>query len=338
MTEPAPPYSKKNLWYEAYVGFRPYKPSFLPENYPNLAGKAAIVTGSNTGVGFQVVKLLYEKNCDVIAVVRTDSKGKDAREKILKDVSGSTGSITVVGGCDFLDLATVKPASEGIKSALGNKPLNIIIHNAGLMSPVSTGTSKQGYEAMFSVNVLGPQLLQHFIDPLFLKKDDTLKRIVWVSSFAHYLGFDQYGINWENPTFEGVAISERPNSMTLYGQSKAANIFQAKAWATRHEAVVADIGCVSVSCYPGNLNTDLQRDWNWIGRKIVSYFLFDSIYGAYTELYAALSPVLTTKDHGAYVVPFGEVHDPRADVKVGLTNGSDLKLWDWNENKISDFF
>lgn len=338
MTEPAPPYSKLSVYSGLWYGLWPHKPSFLPDQYPDLTDKTAIVTGANAGIGYEVVKLLYQKNCNVIAVVRTESKGVEARKNILQEISGSKGTIEVVSGCDFLDLSTVKPVGEKIDILLKGKPLNLIVHNAGLMAPDSKGTSKQGYEAMFSVNVLGPQLLQHFLDPLFLKEDDTLKRIVWVSSGAHLYGFKEYGINWDNPTFEGVPISERPHHTVLYGQSKAANILQAKAWATKHEEFVKKTGCVSVSCFPGVLNTSLTRDWGFVTNKVLGWITYGGIYGAYSELYSVLSPDLTLKDEGAYIIPFGEVGEPRADIKVGLTNGSDLKLWDLVEGINAPFF
>lgn len=337
MTEPAPAYSKLNWLYEMYYGFRPNEPTFLPQDYPDLTGKTAIVTGSNTGIGAFVVQLLYEKNCDVISVVRSEEKGLAAKEKTLKKVPESQGSITVVSGCDFLDLNNIKPVAQKIKEILKDRSLNIIIHNAGLMSPVNTGTSAQGYEAMFSTNVMGPQLLQHFLDPLFLKKDDSLKRIVWVSSCGHLLGFKEYGINWENPTFEGVPISQRPQNMTLYGQTKAANVLQSHAWAVKNSKLVEEIGAVSVAVYPGNLSTELQRDWKIFG-WIFPYILRGGIYGAYSELYGALSPDLTTKDQGAYVVPYGEVHKPREDIQAAFVNGSDVKLYDIVEDLISKYF
>lgn len=337
MTEPAPAFSKINWLYEMYYGFRPNQPKFLPQDYPDLTGKTAIVTGSNTGIGAFVVELLYEKNCNVISVVRNEKKGLAAKEKALKKVPKSDGSITVVGGCDFLDLNNVKPAAQKIRDILQSKPLNIIIHNAGLMSPVNIGTSAQGYEAMFSTNVMGPQLLQHFLDPLFLKKDDPLKRIVWVSSCGHLLGFKEYGINWENPTFKGVPISQRPRNMTLYGQTKAANLLQSHAWALKNKKAVDEVGAVSVAVFPGNLSTDLTRDWKLLG-WVLPYVLAGGLYGAYSELYGALSPDLTVEDQGAYVVPYGEVHKPREDIQAAFVNGSDVKLYDMVENLISMYF
>lgn len=336
---PAPAYSRLYAYKELLYGFHAAQVTYTPDKYPDLTGKTALVTGCNTGIGKETVKLLYQKNCNVIGVVRTESKGQQAFKDIKAEIGETKGSLELVSGCDFMDLTTIKAAGQRVAEVLGNKPLNIIIHNAGLMSPVKTGTSKQLLEAMFQTNVMGPQLLQHFLDDLFLKEDDTsLKRIVWVSSCAHLGGPNEYGIFWENPTFDGVPIDQRPNPMYLYGQSKAANIYQAKAWATRHKEAVDKIGCVSVSCYPGNLRTELQRDWFAWARKLTSYLLYPSVYGAYTELYSALSPEFTTKDQGTYICPFDQVHEPRGDVKEGLANGTDLILWDWIEKEIQEYF
>lgn len=321
-----------------WQGMWPRKPTFLPEQYPDLTGISAVVTGANTGIGYEVVRLLYEKNCHVIAVVRAEEKGIAARDKILSEVTGSSGSVDVVSGCDFLDLSTVKPAGDRIKELLRGKPLGVIIHNAGLMAPNSEGTSKQGYEAMFSVNVLGPQLLQHFLDPLFLQKDTALKRIVWVSSGAHLYGFKEYGINWENPTFKDVPIGKRPHYQALYGQSKAANVLQANAWAAKNQKTVDATGCVSVSCFPGILHTELVRNWGFLTNKLMPLFTYGATHGAYSELYSALSPDLTTKDQGAYIVPFGEIGQPRADLQAGMANGSDVRLWETVESIIKPFF
>lgn len=70
-------------------------------------------------------------------------------------------------GCDFCDLTLIKGAAQEIKEIVNDRPINVIIHNAGLKSSNSTLTSKQGYESMLQTNVVGPQLLQHFLDPLF---------------------------------------------------------------------------------------------------------------------------------------------------------------------------
>lgn len=337
-TEPAPSYSKLRLLYEVYYGFRPSKPVFTPDDYPDLTNKIAIVTGSNTGIGLETVKQLYSKNCNVLMVVRTESKGVAAKDAILKEYPESKGSLIVIGGCDFCDLNLIKGAAQEIKEHVKDRPINIIIHNAGLMASYNNLTSEQGYELMFQTNVLGPQLLQHFLDPLFLKGDSPLKRIVWVSSGAHLLGPKEYGIFWNNPTFKDVPLKERPAAAVLYGQSKAGNIMQASAWAIKNKKLVDEIGCISTSCYPGNLNTDLQRDWNWLQKAIFGRLMWDGKYGAYSELYCALYPHLDSRDQGAYVCPFGEIHDPREDLKAALKNGTDLVFWDYVEELIQQYY
>lgn len=326
-------YALKEAWY----GFRPNSPKFLPDQYPNLLGKTAIITGISAGIGLEVASLLYAQDCHVIGLVRNLEKGECVRDKIIQANPNSKGRLTIIGKCDFCDLTTLKEVGDQVKKVVGNDTLNIIIHNAGLMSPYNHGTSTQGIEAMWSTNVMGPQLLQHFLDPLFLKEDDKLKRIVWVSSAAHFLSNSNYGIRWEDPGYVKCSIKQRDASSKLYGQSKAANIYQAKGWATVHKELVDKIGCISVSCYPGNLNTSLTRDWGGIQKMFLNLILSKPILGAYSELYGALSPDLTLKDQGAYIVPFGEVHDPREDVKAGLENEIYLKLWNLVEKDIEPF-
>ncbi|CCH59182.1 hypothetical protein TBLA_0B03410 [Henningerozyma blattae CBS 6284] len=328
MTEPTPSYSYCQVTKDILQGFRPVEAKFLPKDYPALSNKTAIVTGCNTGIGFGVMRLLYEKNRNVIGEVKRPNK------KVLQEFPLSKGSISIIGNCDFSDLENIPKVALEIKNALSGRPINLIIHNAGLMSSSNNGTSKQGYKAMFQTNVMGPQLLQYFLDPLFLKQDDDLKRIGWVSSGAHLLRFPEYGINWEDPGFTKVLVTKRPSANKLYGQSKASNILQAKAYATKNREIFDKMGCISVSVYPGNLKTYLQRYWGWLRRKTIGELFFDGKYGAYTELYAALSPELTVKDQGSYVVPFGAVAPPRSDVAKGLLNGTDLKFWDMVDNMI----
>ncbi|CAL9731913.1 hypothetical protein MOUN0_M08460 [Monosporozyma unispora] len=106
--------------------------------------KTAIVTGSNTGIGLETVKQLYNKNCNVIMVVRTGSKGNIALETVLKEFLTSNGDSTVVAGCDYTDLNLIKCAAENVIDAINDKPVSIIIHNAELMTSSKELTSAQG--------------------------------------------------------------------------------------------------------------------------------------------------------------------------------------------------
>ncbi|KAL6942366.1 hypothetical protein ACO0QE_003540 [Hanseniaspora vineae] len=331
---PAPRASIINFVVQFYQGFRPFAPHFLPNHYPDLTGKVAVVTGMNTGIGYHVTKLLLAQNCEVYGLVRTASKGEDAKERIFKEL-GTTekGSLTIVGGCELSDFEKVKEVGLKLQNdLLKDKTINIIIHNAGLMSSLKEPSNKkEGIELMFATNVMGPQLLQNYLDPLFLKKDSDLKRIVWVSSCAHQMAPSTYGINFEDPMFKDV--SKRPASHYLYGQSKACNILQANAWATKNKA--SEYGIVSVSCFPGILNTELTRDYPSVLQKVWAKIFYPPLYGAFTELYAALSPSI--KEQGLYVVPFGDIRPPRADIAEALKNGVDIKLWDFVQSQLKEY-
>lgn len=101
--EPAPASDWKRMWDEFLYGYFPNKPSFTPEYYHDLTVKIAIITGSNIGgIGIASVKLLYEKNCDVIMVVRHEAKGPTAREQTIKEIPNFKGNLSLVGGCDFV--------------------------------------------------------------------------------------------------------------------------------------------------------------------------------------------------------------------------------------------
>lgn len=273
--------------------------------------------------------------------MRTEEKGEQAKKNIIEANQDCKGTIDIIGGCDLLDLNKVATTGTNLVKLLEtpeSQPLNTVIHNAGLMSSRNDETSTQQYDAMFQTNVLGPQLLQHYIDPFLLKDDDqTLKRIVWVSSYGHFLCPSPYSIYWEDPTFKNVPAEKKPRNMELYGQSKACNIYQAQAWYDTQKKQAGQIGCVSVSCYPGNLNTDLTRSWNARLVSVMKWVLFDGVYDAYSEPFGALSPTLKPSDSGSYIVPFGEIHEAREDVKAGLTNGVAQQVWEYCESLISPF-
>lgn len=329
---PTPPrISKLQFAKHFYQGFRPTNDGKFTENdYPDLAGKLCIITGMNTGIGFNVVDILLSKHCNVIGVVRTESKGLDARDKLLAKNNETKGSLTIIGGCDLSDFTSVEATGVKLQAALQDKTVNLIIHNAGLMSNFNDKSNPDGIELMFATNVMGPQLLQAYIDPFFLKKDDNLKSIVWVSSCGHMVAPGSFGFNEKDPEY--LDVKSRPNAAILYGQSKACAILQAQAYGLKHK--IEQYGIKSVSVFPGILTTELARDYPKFVQRLWNVLFYDARYGALTELYASLYPELKTGD---YVVPFGSTETPRVDVNAALTNGVCLKLWDYVQFEVKAF-
>lgn len=327
--------SKLQFLKHAYRGFRPIvNKKFTVESYPDLTNKICIITGMNTGIGYEVVDILLSKNCTVYGIVRTESKGKAAKETLLAKNKDTKGSLSIIAGCDLSDFNSVKQTGLKIQELLKGKEVDFVIHNAGLMSNFNDRSNADGIELMFATNVMGPQLLQAYIDPLFLtkkKSENDLKRIIWLSSLAHMAGPSPYGFNQKDPKY--LDLKSRPHSSTLYGQSKASSILQAKAYGIRHQTD-EKYGIQSVSVFPGILTTELARDYPGFVQKFWNLAFYAPKFGAYSELYGCFYPDLKTGD---YVIPFGAVDTPRQDINSALENGVCLKFWDYVQEEIKDY-
>jgi retinol dehydrogenase-12 len=124
--------------------------------------------------------------------------------------------------------------------------------------------------------------------------------------------------------------------MTIYGQSKAINVYQANLWAREH----ANSGVVSLTLNPGHLKTELQRHFEGpqLMKSIVNLMLYPPKYGAYTELYAAISPDLTTANNGDYIIPWGYVGIARSDIVNGMKSDHADKVFDLLEAETAKVF
>ncbi|RLV91885.1 hypothetical protein JA1_003537 [Spathaspora sp. JA1] len=290
-------------WKQLFQGQFPSKPKFTEENYPDLSGKVVIVTGGNSGVGYETVKLLAGfTQAKIYIFSRNETKCLDAikriGEEIAKEYNVAKLNIHFIK-VDLSDLATIKPAIEEFYKR--ESRLDIIIHNAGVM-PSKYYKTVQGHELQLGTNAIGPHLLQRLLDPIFISTSKLNakgeSRIVWVSSSIHMYA-PQGGFYWEDLNYEHVK-SSRYYKLTLYGQSKAGNIIQARTWSRKHDAP----NVISSSICPGYLKTGLQRDCPSFESWVLSFVLHPPRFGAYTELFAALSGDVKDRSHSiAYGVP-----------------------------------
>jgi len=138
---------------------------------------------------------------------------------------------------------------------------------------------------------------------------------------------------------KGEPAIETQSIQTIYGVTKAANLFFASEFSTRNP----DSGIVSVCFNPGNLRTELQRHVPWWQDMLLSFMLFPAIFGAYTELWCGLSPDLTTKENGSYVGPWGRILPVKKDriesLKTKEEGGSEkAKMFvDWCEKECAKY-
>lgn len=317
--------------------FWPPKPAFVPAEYPDLADKVVIVTGGNTGVGYQTAKLMAGVcNAKVYILSRNEEKTKLAIENIRKEIQQEHSKDVNLRfiKLDLSDLTTIKQtANDFLKE---EDRLDIIIHNAGVMTPPMGSKTAQNYDLQWGTNVLGPFLLQKLLNPLFIetskKNPPNLSRVIWVSSTAHFSAPAKGGIYWDDVNFEDP--SKKYANGEIYGQSKAGIILNAIQWSKRY----SNGNIVSVSLCPGALKTDLQRHLPGFVRSILNLVMYDAIFGAYTEMFAAVSPEVTAENNNhRMIISFGRFGMIREDIEEGANGENGEKLWDYAEKEVSKY-
>lgn len=215
--------------------------NWTAEDIPDQTGKVAIVTGSNTGIGFDTARMLAANGAKVIMAVRTPDKGEEAAEKIREK---NVDADLLVSELDLADLASVKKFAEQFKSEFSS--LDLLINNAGVMIPPYTKT-KDGFELQFGTNHLGHfALTAHLLDVL---KDTQNARVVNVASLAHTRGeLDFDDLNWENRSY---------SPWKAYGDSKLANLYFTYELNRKFEG--HNYEAIAIAAHPGGTSTDLAR-------------------------------------------------------------------------------
>ncbi len=211
------------------------------EDIPDQRGRVVVITGADSGIGFEAAKVLAEKNAKVIAAVRNQNKGEKAVQQINNKVKDADVNLMLI---DLASLESVKKFAEEFKTKYDR--LDILINNAGVMVPPYSKT-EEGFELQFGVNHLGHFVLTALLFDLI--KSTPSSRIVNVSSNAHKMGninFDD--LNWEKRKY---------NASKAYGDSKLANLYFTYELRDRMEK--KDLQVKVTAAHPGWTATNLQR-------------------------------------------------------------------------------
>lgn len=247
-------------------------------NIPDLSGKVIIVTGGNSGLGYESVKAFAEKGAEVILASRSATRGEEARASLLKDVP--EGKIDVMT-LDMADLSSIKAFSQEFKKK--HDRLDVLMNNAGIMTTPYFRT-RDGFEGQMGTNHLGHfALTAHLMD---LLKRTKGARVVNVSSNAHKAG----KMDFDNLLFEeGKGYSP----MKAYGRSKLSNLlftYELQRWFDKN-----GIEAIALAAHPGFSETNLVR---YIDKKVV-YRIFKPLVslmaqsanmGALPQIRAAVDP------------------------------------------------
>jgi NAD(P)-dependent dehydrogenase (short-subunit alcohol dehydrogenase family) len=335
----------------------PPKPGFTEKDLPQLSGKVSIsafgfsikyclltqsqvyiITGANTGVGKELAQMLYSKNAKVYIVARSETKAQQAIEDIKKAEPTSSGELVFLR-LDLADLSTIKASAQEFLDK--ETKLHVLFNNAGVMKPEPGAKSAQGYELQLGVNNIGTFMFTKLLTPIMAAtaKSETpgTVRVVWVGSSGGEMPVTPRG----GVPMDNLDYHDDVGWFPKYCISKAGNYLHGAEYARRHTA--AD-GILSIALNPGNLDSDLWRTQPWAVAQFLKWFvLHESINGAYTELYAGLSPEVSIDRSGGWVVPWGRFMNPRADLleakRTKDEGGSGIarEFWEWNEEQIRPY-
>ena len=257
-------------------------------NIPHRNDGIAVVTGSTEGVGYEDAVALTAAGWNVIMLGRNSEKGAESISKIHRINPKAKISFEKL---DLADLSSIKAfANRMIEKGQG---INLLINNAGVMTPPKRLETKDGYELQFGTNYLGHFALTAQLFPLLRKTKDA--RVITVSSIAARDG----KIN-----FDDLQSESSYSPMIAYGQSKLADLMF--AFELQRQSDKYNWGIVSIAAHPGVSRTNLlitgAGRWSVMGmaRTLLPFMFQPPAQGALPTLYAATSPLAKG---GAYYGP-----------------------------------
>lgn len=163
------------MWTQTFPGSR----SFTESNIASQAGRVFIVTGGNSGVGFELVKILYNKNGTVYMASRSQEKALIAIKKIKSSCPSGSGQIRFLH-LDLTDLETIRDSVNAF--AKQESRLDVLWNNAGVSYVPSGSTTKQGIEQHIGTNCVAPFFSRSSCFPSFVPQLPMYQKLVFASS------------------------------------------------------------------------------------------------------------------------------------------------------------
>jgi NAD(P)-dependent dehydrogenase (short-subunit alcohol dehydrogenase family) len=235
---------------------------------PSLTGQVAVVTGANTGIGFETARALAVRDATVVLACRDVGKAEDAVVRL--EAERRLGRVHVVR-LDLASLRSVREAAAELREAFPR--IDLLVNNAGVTG--LRGTTGDGFEAQFGINHLG-----HFaLTGLLL--DRITSRVVTVSSIGHRFGRAR---DWDSPR-------------NAYARSKLANLLFTFALGRR----LAGSPAIAVAAHPGGASTEIFRTspgwFRGVNLAIARLFGRTPAMGALPTLRAATDPDASCGDY-----------------------------------------
>uniref|UniRef100_A0A7S3H494 Uncharacterized protein n=1 Tax=Spumella elongata TaxID=89044 RepID=A0A7S3H494_9STRA len=291
-----------------------------------LAGKTAIVTGGNSGIGLEATKALAYAGARVIMCCRSVKAGQAAIDSEITQ-PGNGGYVVdaqniVVKALELNSLASIKAFATDFLAT--ESRLDFLVLNAGIMALPNKEFTDDGFERQIGVNHFGHFYLTQLLKEKLLTTPNTAGRIVALSSSAHNMGKVL-------PSDLHYTKGRPYKGWEAYGQSKLANLLFAKGLADRLKGTPA----TAVAVHPGIIHTNL---WNAsLFNKVLGNFIASKTIpqGAATTVYACVCPGIgTDANRGAYLE---DCRLSQPTVADGVDADSSLRnaLWSATEEQLA---
>jgi NAD(P)-dependent dehydrogenase (short-subunit alcohol dehydrogenase family) len=243
---------------------------------PDQTGRTAVITGANTGIGYEAAAVLADRGAHVVLAVRSVDKGNEAAARI---TAASPHADVAVQQLDLTSLESIRAAAEQLKGA--HPRIDLLINNAGVMW-TPKGTTKDGFELQFGTNHLGHFALTGLLLDHLLPAEGS--RVVTISSQGHRIR--------STIDFDDLQAERGYDRVAAYGRSKLANLLFTYELQRRLAAKGAPT--IAVAAHPGGSRTELIRNspvWVRVPSSILGPLLFQGPdMGALPTLRAATDP------------------------------------------------
>jgi NAD(P)-dependent dehydrogenase (short-subunit alcohol dehydrogenase family) len=216
------------------------KAKWTSDDVPGQHGRLAVVTGANTGLGFETAQVLAARGASVVLAVRDTEKGKRAAARI---AGAAPGANVMVQPLDLASLDSVRAAAGELRAR--HPRIDLLVNNAGVMLTPKQAT-RDGFELQFGTNHLGPFALTGLLLEQMLAVPGS--RVVTVSSLAHRIG--------ARINFDDLQGERSYSRVAAYGQSKLANLMFTYELQRRLSGAGTTI---AVAAHPGFAGTELGR-------------------------------------------------------------------------------
>ena len=311
----------------AFVGFIYYAMNECKSftiDYSNAASKIIVITGANSGLGYQTALELAKAKAHVVMACRNAGRCNKAKNDILAVVPDATVTTLEL---DLGSLASVRHFAAVVKEQFDH--VDVLINNAGIMANPTREVTVDGLESQVGTNHFGHFLLTALLYPILAPN----ARIINHSSEAHRFATSNF-------PFEDLQSEVKYDPWVAYGNSKLANLLFTYALNERLAASGNPKHIVSIAVHPGYTATNLQKDRVPFYEMMNSFLAMDVKDGALSQLYAAVDPQASASVN-TYLGPrFSMLGKPAVQVTSAMAAKKEAQdqLWEVSEQLTGTAF